>query len=168
MKTTWHGIIIEEEVETRGDTGGRDIPTRRTGGGSKAATGRITTRVPGLGSTWLMELSLVMSYDPVVGSLITTLFTTCPHLHPLSKATALSMTDQVQAKKLLSGLSKREDLGNKVCCDCENPNPQWASLRSVRNEDLSLEKALIPATALLSSSAYNAPALIVALESISG
>ncbi|KAF6762218.1 ArfGap-domain-containing protein [Ephemerocybe angulata] len=38
------------------------------------------------------------------------------------------MTDQVQARKLLSELSKREDLGNKVCADCQNPNPQWASL----------------------------------------
>ncbi|TFK43768.1 hypothetical protein BDQ12DRAFT_675518 [Crucibulum laeve] len=38
------------------------------------------------------------------------------------------MTDQVAAKKILSDLSKREDLKNKVCNDCTNPNPQWASL----------------------------------------
>ncbi|KIK67768.1 hypothetical protein GYMLUDRAFT_36543 [Collybiopsis luxurians FD-317 M1] len=31
-------------------------------------------------------------------------------------------------KKTLMELSKREDLKNKVCCDCTNPNPQWASL----------------------------------------
>ncbi|KAG5654601.1 hypothetical protein H0H81_011576 [Sphagnurus paluster] len=38
------------------------------------------------------------------------------------------MTDQVAAKKILNELSKREDLKNKICCDCSNPNPQWASL----------------------------------------
>ncbi|GLB34062.1 putative arfGap-domain-containing protein [Lyophyllum shimeji] len=38
------------------------------------------------------------------------------------------MTDQVAAKKILNELSKREDLKNKVCNDCSNPNPQWASL----------------------------------------
>ncbi|KAF5392969.1 hypothetical protein D9757_001287 [Collybiopsis confluens] len=31
-------------------------------------------------------------------------------------------------KKILIELSRREDLKNKVCCDCTNPNPQWASL----------------------------------------
>jgi ADP-ribosylation factor GTPase-activating protein 1 len=31
-------------------------------------------------------------------------------------------------KKILMELSKREDLKNKVCADCTNPNPQWASL----------------------------------------
>ena len=39
------------------------------------------------------------------------------------------MADQATAKKTLSQLSKREDLNNKICCDCSNPNPQWASLR---------------------------------------
>lgn len=38
------------------------------------------------------------------------------------------MTDQASAKRILSNLSKREDLKNKVCVDCSNPNPQWASL----------------------------------------
>lgn len=38
------------------------------------------------------------------------------------------MTDQVAVKKILHELSKREDLKNKVCNDCSNPNPQWASL----------------------------------------
>ncbi|KAF9006615.1 hypothetical protein BDQ17DRAFT_293202 [Cyathus striatus] len=38
------------------------------------------------------------------------------------------MTDQVAVKKILSELSKREDLKNKYCNDCGNPNPQWASL----------------------------------------
>ncbi|KAF5358916.1 hypothetical protein D9758_004860 [Tetrapyrgos nigripes] len=31
-------------------------------------------------------------------------------------------------KKVLQELSKRDDLKNKVCSDCSNPNPQWASL----------------------------------------
>ncbi|KAG6903395.1 hypothetical protein C0995_005418 [Termitomyces sp. Mi166 len=38
------------------------------------------------------------------------------------------MTDQIAAKKILSELTKREDLKNKVCCDCSNLNPQWASV----------------------------------------
>ncbi|TRM68224.1 hypothetical protein BD626DRAFT_481125 [Schizophyllum amplum] len=37
-------------------------------------------------------------------------------------------TDQAAAKKLLMELAKREDLGNRVCVDCANPNPQWASI----------------------------------------
>ncbi|KAJ7591680.1 ArfGap-domain-containing protein [Mycena floridula] len=36
--------------------------------------------------------------------------------------------DQAEAKKILQELSKREDLKNRICCDCSNPNPQWASL----------------------------------------
>ncbi|KAF8897805.1 ArfGap-domain-containing protein [Infundibulicybe gibba] len=39
-----------------------------------------------------------------------------------------TMADQVAAKKVLNELIKREDLGNKTCNDCSNPNPQWASL----------------------------------------
>lgn len=35
--------------------------------------------------------------------------------------------DQVAARKVLQELTKREDLGNKTCVDCGNPNPQWAS-----------------------------------------
>ena len=35
----------------------------------------------------------------------------------------------ILAKKTLSQLSKHEDLNNKVCFDCSNPNHQWASLR---------------------------------------
>lgn len=37
--------------------------------------------------------------------------------------------DQAVAKKTLQELIKREDLKNKICADCPNPNPQWASLR---------------------------------------
>ncbi|ESK95165.1 arf gtpase activator [Moniliophthora roreri MCA 2997] len=36
-------------------------------------------------------------------------------------------------KKILMELSKREDLKNRVCCDCSNLNPQWASLSFVRS-----------------------------------
>ncbi|KAF9651074.1 ArfGap-domain-containing protein [Thelephora ganbajun] len=36
--------------------------------------------------------------------------------------------DQAVAKKTLQELIRREDLKNKICADCSNPNPQWASL----------------------------------------
>ncbi|KAG1752532.1 uncharacterized protein EDB91DRAFT_522727 [Suillus paluster] len=36
--------------------------------------------------------------------------------------------DQVAAKKILQELIKRDDLKNKICVDCDNPNPQWASV----------------------------------------
>ncbi|KAJ8597379.1 ArfGap-domain-containing protein [Rhizopogon salebrosus TDB-379] len=36
--------------------------------------------------------------------------------------------DQVAAKKILQDLTKRDDLKNKTCVDCDNPNPQWASV----------------------------------------
>ncbi|KAI9000810.1 ArfGap-domain-containing protein [Trametes punicea] len=36
--------------------------------------------------------------------------------------------DQAAARKTLQELIKREDLDNKRCIDCNNPNPQWASL----------------------------------------
>jgi len=45
------------------------------------------------------------------------------------------MADQVAAKKILQELSKREDLGNKICNDCSNLNPQWASLRYTSRPD---------------------------------
>ena len=43
-----------------------------------------------------------------------------PHPQPM---------DQAVAKKTLQELIRREDLKNKICADCSNPNPQWASLR---------------------------------------
>ena len=39
--------------------------------------------------------------------------------------------DQSLAKRTLQELIKREDIKNKTCIDCGNPNPQWASLRFV-------------------------------------
>ncbi|CCM00656.1 uncharacterized protein FIBRA_02694 [Fibroporia radiculosa] len=36
--------------------------------------------------------------------------------------------DQAVARRTLQELIKREDLDNKKCIDCSNPNPQWASL----------------------------------------
>ncbi|KAI0082368.1 ArfGap-domain-containing protein [Panus rudis PR-1116 ss-1] len=36
--------------------------------------------------------------------------------------------DQAVARRTLQELIKREDLDNKRCIDCNNPNPQWASL----------------------------------------
>ncbi|KAI0307049.1 hypothetical protein B0F90DRAFT_1684689 [Multifurca ochricompacta] len=36
--------------------------------------------------------------------------------------------DQTLARRTLQELIKREDLKNKTCVDCGNPNPQWASL----------------------------------------
>ena len=39
--------------------------------------------------------------------------------------------DQSLAKRTLQDLIKREDIKNKTCVDCGNPNPQWASLRFV-------------------------------------
>jgi hypothetical protein len=49
-------------------------------------------------------------------------------VHLLLSAT---MPDQATAKKLLQELIRNEALANKICNDCSNPNPQWASLRSV-------------------------------------
>lgn len=46
------------------------------------------------------------------------------------------MADQVAVKRILQDLIKREDLKNKTCVDCSNPNPQWASLRFDRNSIL--------------------------------
>lgn len=42
--------------------------------------------------------------------------------------------DQVAAKRILQELIKNEPLGNKRCIDCNNPNPQWASLRSAPSD----------------------------------
>ncbi|KAH9002235.1 ArfGap-domain-containing protein [Lactarius hatsudake] len=36
--------------------------------------------------------------------------------------------DQSLARRTLQELIKREDIKNKTCVDCGNPNPQWASL----------------------------------------
>ncbi|GJE84345.1 ArfGap-domain-containing protein [Phanerochaete sordida] len=36
--------------------------------------------------------------------------------------------DQAVAKRTLQDLIKNDELGNKKCVDCGNPNPQWASV----------------------------------------
>ncbi|KAH8830341.1 ArfGap-domain-containing protein [Flagelloscypha sp. PMI_526] len=36
--------------------------------------------------------------------------------------------DQAESRKILHALIKQDGLDNKVCVDCSNPNPQWASL----------------------------------------
>ncbi|KAI0089060.1 hypothetical protein BDY19DRAFT_889752 [Irpex rosettiformis] len=36
--------------------------------------------------------------------------------------------DQAAAKRILQELIKNEELGNKKCVDCGNPNPQWATV----------------------------------------
>lgn len=41
--------------------------------------------------------------------------------------------DQAVAKKTLQDLIKNEELDNKRCVDCNNPNPQWASVRSAHS-----------------------------------
>lgn len=47
----------------------------------------------------------------------------------LSLNSLFAAMDQAVARKTLQELIKREDLDNKKCIDCANPNPQWASLR---------------------------------------
>jgi hypothetical protein len=64
--------------------------------------------------------------------------------------------DQSIARRTLQELIKREDLKNKSCVDCGNPNPQWASLRFARFIPSTRH---FPKTALTASpylSAYNA------------
>jgi hypothetical protein len=77
------------------------------------------------------------------------------------------MAEQAALRKTLSELSKRENLKNKVCCDCGNPNPQWASLR-LANSVLSSAPTYPSFAALPSSSVYNVPEHIEALAYISG
>ena len=47
----------------------------------------------------------------------------------LSHACSLATMDQSLARRTLQELIKRDDLKNRFCVDCSNPNPQWASLR---------------------------------------
>src|SRR6266436_1853994 len=77
-------------------------------------------------------------------------FTSHGCFHP---ATAM---DQSIARRTLQELIKREDLKNKSCVDCGNPNPQWASLRFAQFIPSTRH---FPKTALTASpylSAYNA------------
>jgi hypothetical protein len=55
------------------------------------------------------------------------------HVTGIYPAPNHNMADQAAAKRILQDLIKREDLKNKSCADCSNPNPQWASLRFDRN-----------------------------------
>lgn len=80
--------------------------------------------------------------------------------------------DQALAKRELNALIDNLDLGNKTCCDCENKNPQWASLRcvashaSIRDQKLNTLKCTL--SAMLLSYAWNVLGNIGVLESISG
>lgn len=63
--------------------------------------------------------------------------------------------DQTLAKKELQELIKREDLKNKTCIDCGNPNPQWASLRCTSfqprvhlHPDVALKLCSLPLSAM--------------------
>jgi hypothetical protein len=58
--------------------------------------------------------------------------------------------DQSLAKRTLQELIKREDLKNKTCVDCGNPNPQWASLRFA----LSFRVTRCPIVAICPASPY--------------
>ena len=82
--------------------------------------------------------------------------------------------DQAVAKKTLQELIRREDLKNKICADCSNPNPQWASLRCVGyqlNVARVCQGDLIVLHLMLVSrysSVYNVQVLIEALVCTSG
>ena len=79
--------------------------------------------------------------------------------------------DQSIARRTLQELIKREDLKNKSCVDCGNPNPQWASLRfapfipSTRHFPKTVLQ-LLPASPYLS--VYNARGFTEASACISG
>src|SRR6266576_2119723 len=79
-----------------------------------------------------------------------------------------TMPDQATAKKILQDLIKTESLGNKVCSDCANPNPQWASLRSSPFNPFPPSNGLTYPSALPFSSACNALACIEASVCMSG
>jgi hypothetical protein len=75
--------------------------------------------------------------------------------------------DQVAAKKILQELIKREDLKNKTCVDCGNPNPQWASGEYMCS--LFLRPSIIPRKLVLRYfCACNAPVYTEASECTSG
>ena len=61
------------------------------------------------------------SHDEETTTLLFLEFTSHDCFHPVM--------DQSLARRTLQELIKREDLKNKSCVDCGNPNPQWASLR---------------------------------------
>lgn len=85
---------------------------------------------------------------------------------------SLKEMDQATAKKTLQELIKREDLKNKTCIDCGNPNPQWASVRcGMDSLTLTLDDSLTPVPFLQASpslSVYNVPDCIEGLAYTSG
>ena len=68
--------------------------------------------------------------------------------------------DQAAAKRILQELIKNEELGNKKCIDCGNPNPQWATVRSDHVQSVPEHKTELLCLALLYSYVYNVPACI--------
>ena len=58
--------------------------------------------------------------------------TTLPFVEFTSHGCFHPAMDQSIARRTLQELIKREDLKNRSCVDCGNPNPQWASLRFAR------------------------------------
>ena len=71
-------------------------------------------------------LSLTLSFDKTRRVQRTSI-----HLALRTNFSQHYIMDQSLAKRTLQELIKREDLKNKTCIDCGNPNPQWASLRFV-------------------------------------
>ena len=77
--------------------------------------------------------------------------------------------DQAAAKRTLQELIKNEELGNKKCVDCGNPNPQWATIRSVLTlTRLGYLQSSLAFSVLLCFCVYHVPVCTEALVFTSG